>query len=162
MSSFDFDWTTLFGETLKSSKSNKGGGADVATQTALQGKIIGIYCSAQWCPPCRSFTPLLSSFYSSLSSPSTSKTIDTLEIIFVSSDSDTKSYEDYYGTMPWVSLPFDQTPKKDELSSKFGIKSIPSLIIINGETGDLIDANGRGTVASNSGNVKKILEAWAK
>lgn len=87
---------------------------------------------------------------------------DTLEIIFVSSDSDTKSFEEYYGHMPWVSLPFDQTPKKDDLSNKFGVKSIPSLIIINGETGNLIDANGRGTIASNNGNNRKILEAWAK
>jgi nucleoredoxin len=29
----------------------------------LKGKVIGIYFSAHWCPPCRQFTPLLAEFY---------------------------------------------------------------------------------------------------
>ena len=39
-------FVALFGETLTR------GGADVPTAAALEGKTVGIYFSAHWCPPC--------------------------------------------------------------------------------------------------------------
>jgi len=32
--------------------------------------------------------------------------VNDLAIVFVSSDSDDKSYEDYYSSMPWISVPY--------------------------------------------------------
>ncbi|CAF5156466.1 unnamed protein product [Rotaria sp. Silwood1] len=54
-----------------------------------KGKIIGLYFSAHWCPPCRNFTPILSKFYK--------KYVETknFEIIFISSDRDENSFNDY-------------------------------------------------------------------
>jgi nucleoredoxin len=46
------------------------------------------------CPPCRSFTPLLTDFYNANK--------DDLEIIFVSSDRDEDSFSQYFGKMPWL------------------------------------------------------------
>lgn len=54
-----------------------------------------------------------------------------VEIVFVSSDSDESSFKEYYGSMPWVSLPFSASTFKDKLASQFGIRGIPALIGIS-------------------------------
>ncbi len=95
------------------------------TSEVLSGKrFIGLYFSAHWCPPCRGFTPVLASAYSAIKAADP----NALEIIFVSSDSDTKSFSEYYGSMPWVSLPFENDVK-DALADKHKISGIPALII---------------------------------
>ncbi|CAF1306990.1 unnamed protein product [Adineta ricciae] len=72
-----------------------------------QGKAIGLYFSAHWCPPCRGFTPILVDFYNKYGSEK------NLEIIFISSDNDEESFNEYYQEMPWLTLDF----KEREISS---------------------------------------------
>merc|ERR1712023_590324 len=76
---------SLFGETLNTHPLKGVHGASaakVSTAEALAGKTVGIYFSAHWCPPCRSFTPMLAKAYTShLKSKN-------FEIVFVSSDQD--------------------------------------------------------------------------
>ncbi len=81
-------------------------GEKVDLKTHLAGKTIGIYFSAHWCPPCRGFTPVLADFYT--------KRHEELnfEVIFVSSDRDEKSFNQYYAEMPWLSLKFSERQLK--------------------------------------------------
>jgi nucleoredoxin len=72
----------------------------------LSGKIIGLYFSAHWCPPCRMFTPKLVEFYKKHSSTK------NFEIIFLSSDNNEASFNEYYSTMPWLSLAFEERQLK--------------------------------------------------
>ena len=50
-------FVSLFGEQLVS------GTESVKTAEVLDGKVVGIYFSAHWCPPCRGFTPKLAEWY---------------------------------------------------------------------------------------------------
>ena len=73
------------------------------------GKVLGLYFSAHWCPPCRGFTPKLADWYKKLTGGALK---DKLEIVFVSSDRDEASFDLYYKDMPWLSLPFDERDAK--------------------------------------------------
>ena len=73
------------------------------------GKVIGVYFSAHWCPPCRGFTPKLAKWYTDLKQ---GELKDKFDIVFVSSDKDQKSFDDYFNEMPWLALPYDQRDLK--------------------------------------------------
>ena len=79
-------------------------GETIKTET-LYGtdRVIGLYFSAHWCPPCRGFTPKLVEFYESFKS---SKKGENFEIVFISSDRDDESFQEYFKEMPWLALPF--------------------------------------------------------
>lgn len=62
--------------------------------------------------------------------------------------------------MPWLALPWNQTVKKNELSTRFQIQGIPSLIVLNGSDLSVIDADGRSTISKIKGNIKKAIEQW--
>lgn len=99
---------------------------------------------------------MLAEFYEQLSEEDESQ----LEIIFVSSDSDVQSFSQYYGEMPWKSVPFENRAIAQNISSKFGVRGIPALFILDGATGTVKDADGRSTVMGAKGNTAKALNHW--
>jgi len=114
----------LLGDVLLTKEGEK------PTSEVLSGaQAIGLYFSAHWCPPCRGFTPALAEMYKSAFEAK------GMKIVFVSSDKDEASFNEYYGEMPWVALPYNKQDVKGALSKKFKVQGIPSLAII--------DANGR-------------------
>jgi len=115
------------------------------------GKPMGLYFSAHWCPPCRGFTPKLADFYNF-------GLKEKMEIIFVSSDKDQKSFNEYAGEMPWPALPFEKRAEKEKLSNFFGVEGIPSFIIINAD-GTVITEDGRGNVM-NDPQGKNFPAGW--
>ena len=107
----------------------------------LNNELIGVYFSAHWCGPCRAFTPRLSQFYNSVN-----KDKKQIEIIFNTFDHDLKSFNEYFGTMPWIAVPFD-SDSKNQIADACGVSSIPQLIIFDNK-GHIIDNSARGTVQS--------------
>ncbi len=72
--------------------------------SSLQGKKIGIYFSASWCPPCRAFTPTLVRTYEDMIREG-----KLFAIVLVPSDrseADAMSYMRNYN-MPWLALRFN-------------------------------------------------------
>jgi nucleoredoxin len=92
------------------------------------------------CPPCRAFTPSLAQKYKEIISGG-----GNFEIVFVSSDRDESGAKEYFESMPWAMLDFNDREFKNELCSKFEIQGIPSLIILD-EKGDVITDEGREAI----------------
>ena len=76
------------------------------------GKVVGLYFSAHWCPPCRTFTPQFAQWYKNFKAAANGP---NLEVVFVSSDRDESSFQDYFSEMPWLALDF---AKRDVKVSK--------------------------------------------
>jgi nucleoredoxin len=119
------------------------GGSKIATTTLADNDCIGLYFSAHWCPPCRGFTPKLAQGYKTMREAG-----KKFEVVFVSSDSDQKSFDEYFGEMPWKALPFADRERKAALSKKFKVNGIPTLVLIKGD-GSVITLDGRAAVGGD-------------
>jgi len=102
----------------------------------LVGKNILLYFSAQWCPPCRAFLPKLIEAYHAIKAKD-----NAFEVIFISSDSDQTTFDEFYSEMPWLALPFGDG-RKQILSRKFKIQGIPAAVAI-GPSGRTITKEAR-------------------
>ncbi|MBA0580539.1 hypothetical protein Gorai_022753, partial [Gossypium raimondii] len=112
---------------------------------SLIGKTVGLYFSAQWCFPCAKFTPKLISIYHKIKQSLEGKGGgEDFEIVFVSNDRDQSSFDSYYGTMPWLALPFGE-PIIRTLAKYFDVQGIPCLIIIDPD-GKTVTKQGRNLI----------------
>jgi nucleoredoxin len=111
----------LFGDSLVTK-----GKTTVTPTDALGGKaVVGIYFSAHWCGPCRSFTPELCSFYDKFAGAK------SFEIVFASLDKSEKEFDDYFGEMSWTyAIPYGSDLGK-KLSAKFKVQGIPTLVLLD-------------------------------
>lgn len=137
----DFPWTpkTLQEILAEATLIGKDGPVD---KSSVDGKVIGFYFSAHWCPPCRGFTPKLAEFYlKSLKDKG-------LEIVFVSSDNDEEAFKEYYGEQPWLALSYSDRKQKEQLSNLYGVSGIPSFVIVD-KDGSTITKEGRSSVMSD-------------
>jgi len=92
----------------------------------LAGKVVGIYFSAHWCPPCRQFTPMLADFYKRVKGEG-----KKFEIVFVSQDMDNYAFRGYLDQMPWLAVPYRDARARANLGSRFGMRGIPMLKILS-------------------------------
>jgi len=115
------------------------GGTEVKTST-LRG-IVGVYFSAHWCGPCRSFTPQFRKVYERAKSKGRA-----FEVVFMSSDHDEQSFKEYFATMPWHAIPYEQRARYQHLNALFQIRGIPALVLLDAHTGGVLDTNARSRV----------------
>eukprot|EP00593_Proboscia_inermis_P000044 CAMPEP_0171293310 /NCGR_PEP_ID=MMETSP0816-20121228/1488_1 /TAXON_ID=420281 /ORGANISM="Proboscia inermis, Strain CCAP1064/1" /LENGTH=211 /DNA_ID=CAMNT_0011763991 /DNA_START=29 /DNA_END=664 /DNA_ORIENTATION=- len=119
--------------------------------------IVALYFSASWCGPCQSFTPQLVDFYKNAAKNK------SVQIIFISSDRDQASFMEYFKKMPWFAMPFDASQIKNKLSQTFQIRGIPSLIVLDGKSGNFITSDGRNDVIGVRGDEakgKELVQIW--
>ncbi len=90
-------------------------------------KLIALYFSAHWCPPCRKFTPELVEFYNRVAPQH-----PEFEIIFVSYDRSAAAMQTYMSetSMPWPALAFDKIPYQDAIR-KYAGSGIPCLVLVD-------------------------------
>jgi len=123
----------------------------VSTADVLKDKLVALYFSAHWCPPCRQFTPEFSRIYNTLTSNN-----KPIAVVFVSADQDTEAFNEYYGEQPWYAIPYDDQDRRDSLNEAFGIRSIPTLVVLDKE-GQSITKEGRSDVMKLK---EKAVDAW--
>ncbi len=129
-------WSAMLGTKLLDAR-----GWVHSTEDVCTGKIVGLYFSAHWCPPCRGFTPALVDFYIALRNAG-----QPFEIVFISSDQDQASFDGYLKSMPWKAVPYADREVHDFLSREFSVSGIPTLVLLD-ECGDLITTDGRAQVS---------------
>lgn len=143
------EMAALFGKRLINAKGDRFDLSLLANQ-----KLIGVYFSAHWCPPCRAFTPKLVDVFNTWRQKNR-----PIEIVFASSDRNEAAMMEYMQTMkmPWVALPF-ASPYRDDLAKKFGVQGIPTLVILT-DQGKVVSTDGRSDVTKLG---EKAIDLWAK
>lgn len=116
-------------------------GTKVKASSLATFDVVGIYFSAHWCPPCRGFTPRASATYEKAK-----KDGKSFEVVFVSSDKDEAQFNEYWGSMPWLGLPFEKRDVKANLAKKFKVSGIPMMVLLDGKTGKVITTEGRAAM----------------
>jgi len=114
----------------------------------LKDKIILLYFTASWCPPCRKFTPILVEF--------AKKHQDKLIVVVVSRDK-TKSAAVKYMKKHNAKMFYLIKPGRysNKLAAKFGIGGIPTVVAIS-KDGTLLSKNARGAITRSD----KLPKTW--
>lgn len=99
---------------------------EVRADSALRNKVIVLYFSAHWCPPCRHFTPRLKALYETLKSSG-----KNIEIVFISWDRSEKEMWEYFEKEhgDYFALPYDSA-MRDALGSQYNVSGIPWLTVV--------------------------------
>jgi thiol-disulfide isomerase/thioredoxin len=116
-----------------------------------------IYFSAQWCPPCRAFTPKLIEFVN------TRRTNDNFNLVFVSNDRNEAAMFTYMSDfkMPWVAVPYSRV-KASGLQEMYGGRGIPNLVLVDREGKAISTSYRDGTYVGPSAvlnDLAKLLDA---
>ncbi|KRZ54071.1 Nucleoredoxin-like protein 2 [Trichinella nativa] len=120
----------------------------------LKSKVVALYFSAHWCPPCRAFTPILKDFYEEVGD-------DEFEIVFVSFDRAAEALTQYMNEMhgSWCYLPFG-SPVIKQLSDQYDIHGVPVLVIIK-PSGEVVKSNARADIMGQAVKPpKETFQGW--
>lgn len=137
-------------------KLNDARGAAVSADALKDKRVVLLYFSAGWCPPCHQFTPKLVEFYNAHGGGK------DFEVIFVSSDADAEkmqAYADEY-KMPWLAVKHDQT-KASGLQERYAGNGIPDLEMLDGN-GQVLSSSFTGKSYRGPYEVLKDLEKALK
>ena len=117
-----------------------------ADETALASKkLIAFYFSAEWCGPCRKFTPQLVEYYKRVAPDH-----PEFEVVFYSRDRSLFAMEKYMQeqNMPWLAIDYSKLKEKEALAKSAG-NGIPSLV--------LVDSTGKVISSSQDVGPQKVL-----
>ena len=152
---------TLFSQNIEKTKPKESLGADFLPQTLLDSserkvsssilkdKYVGLYFSASWCGPCRSFTPELIKFRNQYQ--------ENFEVVLIGGDGSPKAQSKYMKKyeMPWLAME-NQSDAAKIASEKLKVQYIPYLVILDPE-GNVVSKDGVSEIRAKGNNA---LKSW--
>ncbi|CAI9117030.1 OLC1v1018341C1 [Oldenlandia corymbosa var. corymbosa] len=117
----------------------------------LQGKVVGVYFSANWYPPCQKFNQLLVNAYEHFKLTNHHNRNPGFEVVFVSSDEDLDAFNNFRAGMPWLAIPFSDLNTKKTLNRMFDVEGIPCLVILQP------DSSYKGRDGHGNGNGEGVI-----
>ena len=102
-----------------------------------------LFFSAHNSPSCRLFISQLREVYIDLI-----KQGKDFEVVFCSSDQNDNEFQECFSSMPWKAIPFESIDIRNNLTMKYGIKSIPNLVVVDEKTG-LYNGDGYNCITKN-------------
>ncbi|KAJ3332063.1 hypothetical protein HDU93_009345 [Gonapodya sp. JEL0774] len=112
-------------------------------------RLVGLYFSAEWCPPCRAFSPSLSDFLKEHK--------DEFSIVYVSSDNNKEQMMGNIKGKGYWAVPYEDSTLRTSLSRDHSIIGIPTLVIVDGTTGEVISNRGKAAIQQDK---NKAWEEW--
>jgi nucleoredoxin len=109
------------------------------------GTVVGLYFSSAFCPE-RAFTPFLAGFYCEFRKTDAGQ---HFEVVYVSADKEKENFDQYFDEMPFHAVPFDDVQRRSQLWRKFKVRFTPTLILLDGPTGNVITTNGRDCLSDD-------------
>lgn len=59
----------------------------------------------------------------------------------MSGDSSQEGFDEYYGSMPWLALRFDESDMNSGLNSEYEVDGIPTLVVLDASTSEVLNAD---------------------
>eukprot|EP01069_Polyplicarium_translucidae_P006522 Polyplicarium_translucidae@DN2976_c0_g1_i5.p2 len=115
----------------------------VPTGDIITEGIVGFYFSAQYCGPCRQFTPILCTFYRKAKIAR-----KKFEVVFCSVDRSEEEFNRYRTEMPWASVPFKNADVVRRLRSIWSVRYVPTLVLMDC-SGAVLDRDGVQRIVSS-------------
>jgi thiol-disulfide isomerase/thioredoxin len=102
------------------------------TGDVLKGRTsIGLYFSADWCPSCTAFTPLLTQFYNV---QKLGGSVAPFKAVLILQCKSKRATEHFFAPMPWTAMPHlaSMGARGQDLMATFGVFTIPALVLLDG------------------------------
>jgi nucleoredoxin len=133
---------------------SKDGVIHAADDSLADKKLIAIYFSAHWCPPCRKFTPELVEYYNRVAPQH-----PEFEVLFFSMDRSAYAMQTYMRAtgMPWPAVDYQKLESKEAIR-KYAGSGIPCLVLVD-STGKVISDSYAGTEYLGPDKVLAALDA---
>jgi thiol-disulfide isomerase/thioredoxin len=127
----------------------RGGDRAKVSTDSLSGKVVGIYFSGLFCPPCRQQTQMMIPFYQQ---NILGKNV-SFEVVFVSADRTQSDYDQYLKEMPWLALDYND-PRRNTIMNMYQVSGVPRLMIFS-PSARLITDNAAGVPMS-----MELVNSW--
>jgi hypothetical protein len=107
-------------------------------------KSIGVYFSADWCPSCTTFAPILNEYCKARKMATQfDGAVAPFQVVLVLHCKTKRNTHNFFGHMPWTALPHIESmgERGQSLMTRFGITTIPDLVLLD-SNGEMVCLHG--------------------